>query len=340
MPTEAEELQVKEFLKRAEIRTMKKDLQSLRESDALKERYKIVNVKTLEEQRQEQAKKLQEREAAEAQEEKAEREKILEKNAVQERSAEKDLKQYATEQERQQIFLLESKRLDFRKQIDTIDKGKDPALKLEKNKFLLEKRNWEEKLNLIKEDNRKIDTEENFLDEKISKTNIPSEKKSLEQRRWEIEEKRKEIEKKTWTVEKQVQDIDSKISQIDRSLEQLAVEKNGLRDKVLGVDKSLRDIYSGVIARVEEKRRAEEEQKKTASSETAKIRLKEKEEVQRQQWTHSPDLEQLRSVLPPRKNSVQISVPAPVKKVSTKSFAGEEEARKKFMQEVEQATKK
>ena len=41
MVTADEEAQAKEFLKRAEIRTMKKDLMALREVDALKERDKI-----------------------------------------------------------------------------------------------------------------------------------------------------------------------------------------------------------------------------------------------------------------------------------------------------------
>ena len=61
MATQAEETQAKEFLKRAEIRTMKKDLQALREVDALKERGKIAKIRTLEEQRLEQEKKLQEK---------------------------------------------------------------------------------------------------------------------------------------------------------------------------------------------------------------------------------------------------------------------------------------
>ena len=56
MVTETEELQVKEFLKRAEVKTMKKDLQALREVDALKERDKIAKIKTLEEQKLEQEK--------------------------------------------------------------------------------------------------------------------------------------------------------------------------------------------------------------------------------------------------------------------------------------------
>ena len=58
MVTVDEEVQAKEFLKRAEVRTMKKDLLAIREGDALKERDKIAHIKTLEEQRAEQAKKL------------------------------------------------------------------------------------------------------------------------------------------------------------------------------------------------------------------------------------------------------------------------------------------
>ena len=90
MATVDEETQAKEFLKRAEIRTMRKDLQNLREADALKERYKIVNVKTLEEQQREQQKKLQELEEAAAKIQKAGVEKVLSQNAGQERIAEKD----------------------------------------------------------------------------------------------------------------------------------------------------------------------------------------------------------------------------------------------------------
>ena len=59
MPTQAEETQAKEFLKRAEIRTMRKDLLALREADSLKEREKIATIKTLEEQETEDKKSWQ-----------------------------------------------------------------------------------------------------------------------------------------------------------------------------------------------------------------------------------------------------------------------------------------
>ena len=73
MVTVDEETQAKEFLKRAEIRTMRKDLRALREFDALKERDKIVKIKTLEEQRLEQAKKLAEKEKLQSQTEQIKR---------------------------------------------------------------------------------------------------------------------------------------------------------------------------------------------------------------------------------------------------------------------------
>ena len=319
MATQAEELQVREFLKRAEVRTMRKDLQALREVDALKERYKIVNIKTLEEQQAEQQKKLQALEQLKAEAEKAGVEKVLGQNANQERIAEKDLKNYATEQERQQIFLLESQRLEFEKQTDAIDKEKDPALKLEKNKTLLQRRDWEAKLSAINEDNRKLDTEENFLNEKIAQTQIAAEKKGLEERRWEIEDKRKEIEKKIWEVEKQQEAIENKLKEIDKNSELLVLEKNKLRDEILGIDKSLRDIYSAVMAREEERRSGMAKEQVAQREKLSKVRAEEKEKVQRQQWTHSmPEV--------------------PIKKVFKKSFEAEEEQRKKFIKDVEQGS--
>mgnify|MGYP001603194816 FL=1 len=201
MPTETEELQVKEFLKRAEIKTMKKDLQALREVDALKERDKIAKIRTLEEQRLEQEKKLQEKERAKAQVEKTERETVLEKGAVQEREAEKDLKEYATEQEKQQIFQFESERFNFEKQADAIDKEKGPALKLKKNEILIEKKNWETKLNSILGQEKKLEDEQSFVAQKAQQSAIASEKKSLEQRRWDLDKEIQEIEKKRWEVD-------------------------------------------------------------------------------------------------------------------------------------------
>lgn len=318
MVTETEEIQAKEFLKRAEIRTMKKDLLKLRESDALKERDKIASIKTLEEQLDERKTELAEE--AKVRQEKVQREEVLTKNESQERIAEKDLKNYATEQERQQIFLLESQRLEFEKQVDAIDKQKDPALKLEKNSLLLKKRSTEEKLNSILEQEKKLEDEQKFIAEKAGTTTISSEKKGLEARRWDLDKEIQEVEKNRWAVEKQVEDFNSEASKIDKSSEQLAMEKNGMRDKILGADKQLREIYSAVMAREEEKRRGQAQEQIARKEMLSNARAEENERVQRQQWSHTGP-----------------AVPIPAKRIPIKSSQTEDEQRKKFLQEVEQA---
>ena len=111
--------------------------------------------------------------------EKTGREEVLQKNEGQETIAEKDLKNYATEQERQQIFLYESQRLGFEKQIDDIDQKKDPALKLEKNKLLLQKRDWQDKLNAILEKEKKLEDDKNLLQQKLRKLQSRPKEKDL-----------------------------------------------------------------------------------------------------------------------------------------------------------------
>jgi hypothetical protein len=331
MATDTEEIQAREFLKRAEIRTMKKDIRALREDDALKERDKIAKIKTLEEQRAEQEKQLRAKEQARAEAEKAGLEGVLQKNEGQERMAEKDLKDYATEQERQQIFLLESQRFEFEKRTDAIDKEKDPALKLEKNKLLLQKRDQEAKLNSIIEQEKKLENEQKFISEKSQATTIPSEKKSLEQRRGELDGEIQNIEKKRWEAEKQVQETDNKVKETDRSLEQLVAEKNSLRDRILGMDKSLREIYSAVIAREEEKRRGQAQYQVAQREALSKAKAEKNEEVRR---------EQRGGLVVPKKTGFLKMAPAPLKTKLAKSFEAEQEQRKKFLQNVEQGTNK
>jgi len=348
MVTQTEELQAKEFLKRAEIRTMKKDLRKLREFDALQERDKIAKIKTLQEQQLERAENLRKKEAEREAIEKQKREKILSEGTVQERLAEKDLKEYATEQERQQIFLFESQRLAFEKKIEEIDNKRDPALKLEKNKFLLEKKNWQEKLNAILEREKKMEAEQNFVAEKSKESNIAGEKKGLEERRWEIEKQIQEVEKGRWQVEKELENIEIKLVENENNFQALVVERNELNQKVLGVDKSLREIYSEVMGRVEEQRRGKLAEQVTAKESLTKAKTIEKEAVRRQQWSvpikKNAGAKQISvptkkmyggsdstKLVPPVKESI---IKPPIKK-KIADFSAEEEARKKFMQNIE-----
>lgn len=327
MVTQAEEQQAAEFLKRAEIRTMRKDLLALREGDSLKERDKIAKIRTIEEQQAEKEKIIQEQAASQAK--KIGITEVLQQNQTQERLAEKDLKEYATEQERQQIFLYESQRLGFEKQIDTIDKEKDPTLRLDKNKLLLQKREQQTKLTSITEQENKIEGEQKVVAEKSQTTTIPAEKKSLEQRRADLDKEVQEIEKKRWEAEKQIETTDTKVAEIDKALEQLVIEKNNLRDKALGIDKSLREIYSIVIARVEEKRRGETSAQLAQKEITAKTRAEEKEKIQKQQWTGGAPQKQTKY------GEFLNNAPAPTRNKLAKSFEEEETQRAKFLQHVE-----
>lgn len=324
MPTADEELQAKEFLKRAEIRTMKKDLRALRETDALSERDKIIKLKTLEEQIAEKN-KAEQLAANKALSDKASLEEVLTKNEKQERIAEKDLKNYATEEERQQIFILESQRLALEKQIDDIDTRKDPALKLEKNDLLLQRGDQEAKLASILEQEKKIENEQKFVVEQERGSSIPAQKKGLEQTRSDLDKKLQEIEKKRWEVEKQVQNIDSKMTEIDKSSEQLSIEKNDLRNKVLGADKSLREIYSAVMFREEEKRRGQTEAEMARKEALARAKAVENERIQRQQRPGAPKIE-----------SPQIVVPIPPRKKVVKIFdiEAEKKQREQFIQDI------
>lgn len=317
-----EEIQAKEFLKRAEIRTMKKDLSKLRESDSLKERDKIATIKTLDEQLEEK-KKAEEATATKATAEKFEREEVLEKNEGAERIAEKDLKNYATEEERQQIFLLESQRLALEKQADEIDQVKDPALKLEKNKLLLQKRDQQAKLDSILGQEKNLEGEEKVITEKEQTTTIPAERKGLEKARWDLDKKIQDVEKVRWAAEKQIEETDAKINQVDESSEQLVAEKNALRDKILGIDKSLRDIYSVIMAKEEEKRRGQTQEQIAGRKALSKVRAEEKEKVQRQQ----------------RSPSFAVNIPVPIKK-RPQPFEEENEQREKFLQDVNQGINK
>jgi len=326
LPTQQEEQQASEFLKRAEIKTMKKDLRALREVDALTERDKIAKIKTLEEQLEDQQKKNAEAQSAKTLEiEKEKRDNVLQRNEREETIAEKDLKNYATEEERQQIFLLESQHLNFEKEIDSIDKEKDPALKLEKNQLLLKRREQETKLNTVAEEERKLEQEQSFLVQKSKTTTIQAEQKSLEQSRWDLDKKIQEVEKKRWAAEKDIQETNSKIAKTDQLLEQQVIDKNLLRDKILGIDKSLRSIYSIVIAREEDKRKGQADEQIATKEALAKMRLEEKEKIQKQQWTGQAPSVQRKPLVPP-----------PIKGKPTKSFQDEEEQRRKFIQDVEQ----
>lgn len=331
-PTQTtEEQQAQEFLKRAEIRTMKKDLYSLREADAMSERDKIAKIKTLEELQQEHQKQLEAREKNAFDTERKKREDVLVKNEKQEYEAEKDLKSYATEPERQQIFLFESQRFEFQKQFDKIEKENEPAVKLEKNKCLLEIQNWQVSLKTLIEKEKKLQDEQKTIIETEQTSTTALQQKSLAQRRGELENEVQEIEKKRWQFETQIQKLQEKIKESDKSSEALVQEKNTLRNKILGIDKSLRDIYSGILAREEDRKRGLLDEQKKRDEELTKARTAQNEKVRREQYIgkdHTASKTFLKDA------------PDALREKMAKSAQQEAEQRQKFLQDVQQATSK
>ena len=321
MTTQTDEQQTKDFLKRADIRTMKKDLRALREGDALAERDKIAKLKTLEEQLPE----------APVKQESQDVQQVLQKSQTEEREAEQSLKKYATEQERQQIFLLESQRLGFKDQIDAIEKQKTPNLKLEKNELAIQKRKLQEKLTPLAEKENQLEAEQQTIAQKANQTTIADQRKSLEQRRWDIEKQVKEVEKQRWALEKQVQEIEKKIKETDQFSQQLVEEKNSLQNKITGTDKSLRDIFSGVIARVEQQKKGGSAEQQIKNQAIREQRIKEKQAVQREQWLGMP--------IPKRKEFLR-QAPQNFQEKLAESAKKEEEQRKQFLQNIEERTQK
>ncbi len=333
MSTQVEEQQVREFLKRAQVRTMKKDLQALREIDALTERDKIAKIKTLEEQRQEQEKKLKIAEKERTELEKAKRDKVLSENAAQEEMAEKDLRQYATEEELQKIFLFESQKISLEKKIEEVIKRESTDFRNEKNKILGQKGNLQRKLDEIIEKEKKLEEEGKFISQKSQVSSIPSQKKGLEQRELDIEKEIQEIEKKRWAVEKEIQDVENHIREIDKSSEASISEKNDLNEKILDINKSLREIYFGIIEKAEGQKKQKTEELMASREKAAETRSFEKEKVRRQQWGMSSKAEKFYNEVP-RPNRLKV----PVKKMPAKKIfdiEAEESKRKQFMQDVE-----
>ncbi len=327
VPIETEELEAREFLKRAEVRTMRKDLQKMREADALKEKDKIIKSKTAE---QEKIEKLQKEKEAKENLEKLQREKILQSNVSKEREAEKQIKDYAEESEKQQIFLFESQRLALQKQIDDFEKEKEPELALQKNKILLEKSNWEARLKSIIGEEQKVESELKLISDKEKESNVPAEKKSLEQRRTEIENARQEIEKKRWAIEKELSKLDDDVKKTDEGYQKIIEEKDSLKQQITAIDGSLRGIYSKIINRVQERKRGQAEQQKAEALKAAEINAEKKENVQREQWGKTAE---------PKEKEFLKGISETEKEKLVKSFKAEEEQRQKFLKDVEAQSK-
>lgn len=129
------------------------------------------------------------------------------------------------ETERQQIFLLKSRRTELENQVSAINKEKWPFLLSKKNKVLAKKAVWQKKLDsLIKEEKP------------------------------ETEEQKQNIDRRKWPAEKEMANIEKEIAGIDENYEKIGTEEDELKKKIERIDASLKEIYSAIAKRENEKR--------------------------------------------------------------------------------------
>ena len=145
-----------------------------------------------------------------------------------------------------------------------------------------------------------------------------------------MEEKRQEIEKKRWAVEKGIKGLEVKLEKIDVDYQKITEEKNSLKEKITAIDRSLREIYSKIIKRVEDKKRGMLEQQQVETARTEQLSSEKKEKVQREQW--------IKPVQIPKEKEFLKGASDKMKERLSKSEALEEEQRRKFLEDIEKQT--
>ncbi|MCX6722856.1 MAG: hypothetical protein NT094_02175, partial [Candidatus Staskawiczbacteria bacterium] len=120
-------------------------------------------------------------------------------------------------------------------------------------------------------------------------------------------------------------------TKIDFSSSQLVKERNELKNKILGIDKSLREIYSVIMTREEDKRRGHATEELARQATIAKARAKENESTQRQQWTGNSAKQKFEIK---EKDQISKSKKDFVEKLK-QSTELEQQQREKFMKDVE-----
>ncbi len=330
MVNEEDEIQIKELLKRADIKTMKKDLQKLREGEALKEKDKIMKMKTEEELKRE--KEKLEKERAEREKVEEGKKKIMEKLGGGRKETIEELKKRATEPEKQKVFYLETEKQKLETDLKNLQKEQEPPLLLEKNNLLRKKGDVEKKLNKILGGEKKFENELNFLDEKEKQTQNPKEKQKLEKRRWEVEEERKKIEVKRWAEEKELETLGNQIQGVEGNYQKVLEEEEDLKQKIKETEASLESVYLIISQRLEEEKAMEEEKTKLEALKAAEEESKKKEEIRRKEWTRKGTTGFLKKM----SDLARKGISEKIEKTSEK----EEGERKKFLKKVEEWAEK
>jgi chromosome segregation protein len=332
MITDQEELQLKEFLKRAEVRTMKKDLLKLREADALQEKAKIISKikEAVKEKRQEAPQEAEMPQDNQAQTKTA-AEEVLQKTAEEEAGAEEQLKKYASEEEKQQIFALESQKMQLQNQLGNLKGRQEPEYLVNENELKIEKEKIEKKLRSILNEEEKIDGEINFVSEGEQQAGNQEERKKLEEKRWQLEQSRENIEKRRWEAEKDLARIDVKIEEVERAESEIISEENALQQQMDEIENSIRQIYGGVMARNKALKAGQEALKQKEETMAAELQGQEKEKIQREQYAGPKPI--------PKEKKFLEKVSLKMKNKFAQMAQKEDAQRKQFLKNVEEQSK-
>lgn len=320
-------------LERSSIRTMKKDLLKLREADTARENEKIINAPAPRTEKPLEAVKApapastptQTREKLDALA--SQIEKIPAPQAAAQRSgapsqeqrlkAEK-AKEYANEEEKQQIFLLEKQRLKLQRQIEEIAKVKEPPILLEQNSILREQKDLRAKLAPIIQEEQKIESAQKVMEARENETNVPREKELLQKERWKLEDRRRAVETSRWSLEQELAKLEERIKNMIARYNTLQANESGLTVKIAQTDAALNAIYQAIAQRqhVPQQKPPQVHAQANAAQETA-VRGAEE----------APQARQHRESLK--------DIPQPIKEKLAQEAKAEEIQRRKFMEDVD-----
>lgn len=241
MATETNQPQGKILFKRTDIVTMKKDIKMLREVDLHKESEKILapNITQAVAQPTKQPNILNV----------PIQEKVVEQLNKQDNEKMAKARPYALENEKQQIFALESQLTDIKNQLQTLGGEQEPSLNLEKNQILLKQTSQKDALESLIKEEEKIDQEIAVVEKSAKEITAPADRQHLEKERAAMENRRQEVEKKRWAVEQDVSKLDEQMKALETNYKGFGDQETTLKEKMASINDSLRTIYAGIIDR-------------------------------------------------------------------------------------------
>lgn len=233
-----------------------------------------------------------------------------------------EIKKYADENEKQQIFLLQSQKQNLENQLKDLAAPSEDSLILEKNNILLEQKNWQKKLAPVIQEEKENEAEQNSIEDKEVASKIPQEKQGLEKQRWALEDKMHDIEKKRWLIESELAKLEDKVKNLHETGQAHTATENSLQQGIAKINNSLQAIYDGIAKR--ENIKKEELQK--PSIEKIQIDSKQKDQAERQNKIKSNELQE---------KEYFRKIPVAAKEKLASSAVVEEKQRRKFIEDVE-----